>query len=447
MTQRPRTTASPSRRTGAIALIFALAMGACSSSEADGTDAPTSTTAAPTTTSAAATTTAAQPDRGTLAVWTFAGSGVADQMQRWAAANGVVLELRTTPPEQHELLVQTALVSDRVPDVVVVDESLTALLKATPGEFIDLGRLGAAALAADHLPWRWDHGVASTDQTIIGLPSGIGGLAIAYRTDRFAEAGLPTDPSEAAALWPSWAAFAGVATRYAEAAGRPFLGETDLLIAAMLSQGGAGLTTADGTSMHDSNPTVVGAWNAAAAIAGGASGNLPLLSPEWRAAVDEGEFAAQIAPVWILEVIAAADPDGAGSWALTVPPGVSGNLGGVQLMIPRGAADVDLAWEMIAAISSPEAQLAAAGEGLIPSTPGVFDEPAVRDLTDAYFSDAPVGELYIASVSTLQTMFEGENDPFIMDELQRGLRRIASGQEDAAMAWATTLAAIAEELG
>jgi cellobiose transport system substrate-binding protein len=41
-------------------------------------------------------------------------------------------------------------------------------------------------------------------KSLIGLPTDTGGLAICYRQDLFAKAGLPTDPAKVSAMFTTW---------------------------------------------------------------------------------------------------------------------------------------------------------------------------------------------------------------------------------------------------
>jgi len=61
---------------------------------------------------------------------------------------------------------------------------------------------------------------------LLGIPTDVGGMAIAYRTDLFKAAGLPTDRDEVSKLWPTWDAFMEVGKKYVQATGKPFLDNT-----------------------------------------------------------------------------------------------------------------------------------------------------------------------------------------------------------------------------
>ncbi|MEY4349931.1 MAG: hypothetical protein RL719_1228, partial [Actinomycetota bacterium] len=105
------------------------------------------------------------------------------------------------------------------PDIVAVEVSYSGKWRSSPSCFQDLRKMqtsstnasaGIAAnrsgadMAKDYLPWRWAQGVGY-DDSVIGIPTDVGGLEVAYRTDLFKKAGLPTQRDAVGKLWPTWA--------------------------------------------------------------------------------------------------------------------------------------------------------------------------------------------------------------------------------------------------
>jgi cellobiose transport system substrate-binding protein len=75
-------------------------------------------------------------------------------------------------------------------------------------KFVNFNDYGGAALKDNFFPWKWQEATTSDGRTI-GLGTDIGPMAMAYRTDLFKQAGLPTDREQVAKLWrtpPSWTA-------------------------------------------------------------------------------------------------------------------------------------------------------------------------------------------------------------------------------------------------
>ena len=64
---------------------------------------------------------------------------------------------------------------------------------AQPQNFVDLRQYGADAMKSRWLPWKYQQAVGKGG-AVIGLGTDVGSLAICYRKDLFAKAGLPTEP-------------------------------------------------------------------------------------------------------------------------------------------------------------------------------------------------------------------------------------------------------------
>ena len=73
--------------------------------------------------------------------------------------------------------------------------------------------LSANEIKKNYLPWRWEQGVAFNN-SVIGIPTDVGGLQVAYRTDLFKKAGLPTDRAAVSKLWPTWDQFIATGQKY-----------------------------------------------------------------------------------------------------------------------------------------------------------------------------------------------------------------------------------------
>src|SRR6185436_20818398 len=84
---------------------------------------------------------------------------------------------------------------------------------ANPTGFVDLRGFGANAIKNRWLAWKFQQAVGKGG-TVVGLGTDVGSLAICYRKDLFAKAGLPTSRAKLAKLWPSWQAYLNVAKRY-----------------------------------------------------------------------------------------------------------------------------------------------------------------------------------------------------------------------------------------
>jgi cellobiose transport system substrate-binding protein len=116
----------------------------------------------------------------------------------------------------------TALAGGKVPDLVLIQGDDLPKFVAQPQNFVDLRTMGANKIKSDYLDWIINQSTTK-DGAILGIPTDVGGMAIAYRKDLFAAAGLPTDRDAVSKLWPSWDQFIETGKRYTAATHKPFL--------------------------------------------------------------------------------------------------------------------------------------------------------------------------------------------------------------------------------
>ena len=122
-------------------------------------------------------------------------------------------------------------------------------------------------------------------QSLIGLGTDIGGLAICYRADLFEQAGLPTAREEVAALWPTWEDYVATGTKFLEKApkGTKWMDGAGHLFTGILGQEKETSYDAEGNVIVADNPVVKSAWDLAVkAIKADQSAALAEFSPEWN---------------------------------------------------------------------------------------------------------------------------------------------------------------------
>jgi cellobiose transport system substrate-binding protein len=105
------------------------------------------------------------------------------------------------------------------PDIAAVEISYSGFWRSYPQCFVDLRTLNnkdgkdANDIKKDYLPWRWEHGVGYND-SVIGIPTDVGGLEVAYRWDLFKKAGLPYKRDEVSKAWNTWPKFIEFGKKY-----------------------------------------------------------------------------------------------------------------------------------------------------------------------------------------------------------------------------------------
>lgn len=318
---------------------------------------------------------------------------------------------------------------------------------ATPQAFTDLRSFGADQIKGDYIDWRWNGGVAS-DGTVVGIPTDVGGMAVAYRTDLFAKAGLPTDPEKVSALWPTWPDYISAGKKYVAATNKKFVDSGKAIFRAESNQGNEKYVDAEGKAVYDSNPQIRKAWDdGVAAIDAGLSANLATYTPQWGAALANGGIATLIAPAWMLSQIVQQAPKTKGLWNIAKLPGGAGNDGGSFLAVSKNAKHPKEAYEFIKWLEAPEQQLALFKDNqTFPATPKLYDDPAVLGLKNPFFGDAKIGEIYIESVKAVKPHPVGPKDRMVENRFENGIGRVDQGVQKPDAAWDQTLAEAKREL-
>ncbi|MEV4725277.1 ABC transporter substrate-binding protein [Micromonospora humida] len=329
-------------------------------------------------------------------------------------------------------------------DVVAIEEGLLVEYKANPQNFVNLLDHGAADLRGNFLEWKWNGGLTADGKQLIGLGTDVGGMAICYRKDLFAAAGLPTDREAVSKLWPTWQDYVRVGEQFkAKNTGAAFLDaatntfNTILLQTAGNTTGYSYYDTAD-KLVVDSNPAVRQAYDTTVDIIdSGLSGRYGAWSEEWVSAFKQAKFATIACPAWMTGVIEGnAGPDAKGKWDIAQVPGSGGNWGGSYLAVPKQSRHQAEAIELAKFLTSAKGQIGAFQEkGPLPSSPQALEDPAIVNSTNAYFSDAPVGRIFAAGAKSLKPVYMGPKNQAVRTEVENAVRTVELGQRNPAQGW------------
>ncbi|WP_420119106.1 ABC transporter substrate-binding protein [Micromonospora sp.] len=329
-------------------------------------------------------------------------------------------------------------------DVVAIEEGLLVEYKANPQNFVNLLDHGAADLRGNFLEWKWNGGLTADGKQLIGLGTDVGGMAICYRKDLFAAAGLPTDREAVSKLWPTWQDYVRVGEQFkAKNTGAAFLDaatntfNTILLQTAGNTTGYSYYDTAD-KLVVDSNPAVRQAYDTTVDIIdSGLSGRYGAWSEEWVSAFKQAKFATIACPAWMTGVIEGnAGPDAKGKWDIAQVPGSGGNWGGSYLAVPKQSRHQAEAIDLAKFLTSAKGQIGAFQEkGPLPSSPQALDDPAIVNSTNAYFSDAPVGRIFAAGAKSLKPVYMGPKNQAVRTEVENAVRTVELGQRNPAQGW------------
>lgn len=333
-------------------------------------------------------------------------------------------------------------------DVVGLEEGTIVSAKAQADKFLNLLDYGAGEDQAGYLPWKWELGMTADGSRLVGLGTDVGSMAICYRRDLFAEAGLPTDREAVGRLWPDWNGFiaAGRRFRASDVEARFIDSATNVFNTVLMQMAGerSGFTFYDKSNklVVGTNADVKQAWDLTVdMIDAGLSANLRSWSDAWVNGFREADFATIACPAWMTGVIKGNAGDGAaGKWDVARAPGAGGNWGGSYLAVPAQSKHPREAVALARFLTSAESQLAAfAAVGNLPSKTAALDAPVLQQKQDAYFSNAPTGAIFGGGAKALKPVHLGPKNQAVRNVVEEALRSVELGQATSDAGWRTAV--------
>lgn len=330
-------------------------------------------------------------------------------------------------------------------DVVALEEGIMILFKQQAQRFVDLGQYGGNDDKSNFLGWKFEGGQSADGKKLIGLGTDVGSMGMCYRRDLFQQAGLPTDREAVAKLWPTWDDYVAVGNRFKSKNTGPkwfdAASNTYNTILVQAAGKGPGYTyfDKDNNLVVDSNPVIKQAYDRMLAmIAGGLSAGYKSFSDQWNAGFKQGTFATIACPAWMTGYIQGqAGPANKGKWDVTTAPGGGGNWGGSWLGVPTQSKHPKEAAELVRFLTSPKSQVAAfKSVGALPSSPVALDDPATTAFTNAYFNNAPVGQIFGTGAKALQPVYFGPKNQAVRDAVENTLLAVQQGKLKPEDAWA-----------
>ncbi|MCX4996782.1 extracellular solute-binding protein [Streptomyces longwoodensis] len=306
----------------------------------------------------------------------------------------------------------------------------------------------------DHfLPWK-ESQITTADGKVLGLGTDIGPMAVCYRKDYFAKAGLPTERDQVAKLWEGdWKKYVEVGRTFKKdyKGGKvAYMDAASGLFNAMIYGSPEQFYDEKGELIYDSNPAVKEAWGLAAdAAEDGLTAKLRQFQPGWDPGLANGTFATAVCPAWMLSHISEkAGPANKGKWDVAKAP-KGANWGGSFLGVVEQSPVKEEAKKLVAWLTAPEQQAHVFKEiGNIPSSRQALDSPEVKNATSAYFSGAPIGQIFGAAAQEIpDKQVLGRKDGTIKDTFSQGLTLIEQQGTARDKAWRTTAERIEKAVG
>jgi cellobiose transport system substrate-binding protein len=358
---------------------------------------------------------------------------------------------------------------DENPGVTIVHNKAAESGDARKNFFQKLGKEGLADIEAVEVDWlaeamqysdmlapvpddlkgRWidwkEAAATDPDGNLIGYGTDIGPQAICYRSDLFEAAGLPSEPADVEALFDGdWDNYFSVADQYKAATGKAMIDSANSVLQGIVNQMEYTYDEPDGKVIATSNPEIEAAYTSVVERAVPNSAYSAQWGDDWIAAFQGDEFATVLCPGWMQGIIAGYAPEVTGWKIANTFPGGGGNWGGSYLTVPANGKNVEEAQKLADWLSAPEQQVEAfVNVGAFPSQTEAYTNPDLTDYTNAYFNDAPTGEIGADRAEAVTVLPYKSKDYYkYHDALQNAVNRVFDGTEDQTTSWNTYVAEV-----
>lgn len=386
----------------------------------------------------------------TLTVATFNDFGYTDDLlaaYSEAHPDVVVKQVKAAKSEDARTNLTTKLAAggEGLADIEAIEVDWLPELMQYPDLFADLTD---SSLDDRWVPWKVEQ-ATTPDGKLIGYGTDIGPEAICYRSDLFAQAGLPTDRAEVAELLggadATWETYFQVGQQYKAATGKAWFDSAMATYQGMVNQLPAAYEETDGTPKDlATNTDVKKLYDEVlqASVTDGLSAGLEQWSGDWDAAFQNDGFATMLCPAWMTGPIEERSGGVTGWDVADVFPGGGGNWGGSFLTVPASGKNVEAATELAAWLTDPAQQTTAfENAGTFPSQVEAQESDAVQSFTNEFFNTAPVGQIFSTRANAIEgAPFKGANYFSIHQTVQDGIKRVdVEKTDDAASSWTKTL--------
>ncbi|MDX3629593.1 ABC transporter substrate-binding protein [Streptomyces europaeiscabiei] len=349
---------------------------------------------------------------GTFGVFGYKQAGLYDEYMK-QNPNVVIKENVTTKTSVYWPKTLTRLQAGSGTDDIQAIEigNVTEAVETQGDKFVDLGK------EVDKSQWLdWKNQQATTkDGKLIGLGTDIGPMAICYRKDLFEKAGLETDRAKLAEQWKGdWSKYVDLGKEYMKKApkGTKYVDSASSVYNAALGGATERYYDKDGNTVWEKSQGVKDAWNDAMTVAtSDMTAKLKQFELPWEQAYAKGSFATVACPAWMIGYIQEKSGDaGKGKWDVAAAP-TAANWGGAFIGVPTASKHQKEAIALAKWLTAPEQQAKVfAKQASFPSTPSAYGTLKPSADTTAYFSDAPLTQIFSDSAKTIPVQYFGAKD-------------------------------------
>ncbi|WP_159450193.1 ABC transporter substrate-binding protein [Demequina sp. NBRC 110056] len=346
---------------------------------------------------------------------------------------------------QHDKLTQALIAGSGASEVSAIDEGYMAGFLAQQENFTNLLDLGAGKYEENYLDWKWGQASSADGSYLIGLGSDVGGLAMCYRHDLFADAGLDSEREAVSGAWgEDWQSFIDMGIEYKDATGKPFVDNVTQILNGAQTQLGTGYAYYNRNNELDMDASKPAFDVALKVIEEGLSANITPWGPEWNTGFSNGDFATLPCPAWMqANIIDSGAPEG--SWDIADIPGPGGNWGGSFYTIPAQFDEYTTqeAYNFIEWLVQPDQQIAIFDEtGNLPSQSSLYENEGIQAQTNPFFNDAPTGQIFSQTAMDIPgAIYYAPNNAAIRTAVETVLNEVQAGNIAIEDAWDEAVAA------
>lgn len=338
-----------------------------------------------------------------LTVATFNEFGYEELYKKYMAENpNIIIKAKkaATSDDARQNLLTGLAAKSGLADIEGIEVNWWAELKQYANVFEDLA---SPDVEGRWLDWKTE--AATVDGKLLGYGTDIGPEAIAYRGDLFEKGGLPKDRDEVKALLDGdWKTYLEAGRAFTQASGIPFYDGAGGTFNGILQQLTNPYEDANGNPIPLKDNKDIKAIYDLLVEYKDISAGLGQWSEDWVAAFQNDGFANMLCPSWMMGPIEG-NASGVEGWDIADTfPGGGGNWGGSYLTVPSQGKNTEEAKKLAAWLTAPEQQVEAfKAVGAFPSQMDALKAEDVTSVTNEFFNNAPVGEIFSSRAEAITT--------------------------------------------
>lgn len=322
-------------------------------------------------------------------------------------------------------------------------------------QFVNFSSLPeGGTLKSSFYDWKLKQATTS-DGKLLGLGTDAGPEAICYRPDLLKAAGLPSDGAALATKWKTWDDYIAFGKQYEASTSKPtgskFVDSAASIFSTAVYQGNEAYNNASGAPDVANSDGVKKAWKyGTEAAQADITAGLTQFATPWNKAFSSGGFATIACPTWMMGYIQGqAGKAGTAKWSVApVLPGGATNWGGSWLAVPKASKHQKAAEALVEWLTGREQQVRMWTEGgHWPTNKGAAEDPAVAGAKSAYFSNAPVGQIFGQIANSMKIPPIGLYDTQIQGAITTQLTNVEKKKANPDKAFSDAMDAIKQVTG